>query len=34
MGTTDLGAVCVLCALNVCFVCIRPGIAVDCGFTK
>ena len=34
MGTTDLGAVCVLCALNVFLVCIGPGMAVDCGFTK
>ena len=34
MGTTDLGAVCVLCSLNVCLVCIGPGMAVDCGFTK
>ena len=34
MGRADLGAVCVLCALNVCLVCIRPGMAVDCGFTK
>ena len=22
------------CALNVCLVCIGPGMAVDCGFTK
>ena len=34
MGTADLGAVCVLCALNVCLVCIGLGMAVDCGFTK
>ena len=34
MGTADLGAVCVLCALNVCLVCIGPGMVVDCGFTK
>ena len=34
MGTADLGAVCVLCALNVCSVCIGPGMAVDYGFTK
>ena len=34
MGTADLGAVCVLCALKVCLVCIEPGMAVDCGFTK
>ena len=23
-----------ICALNVCLVCIGPGMAVDCGFTK
>ena len=34
MGTADLGAVCVLCVLNVCLVCIGPGMAVDYGFTK
>ena len=34
MGTADLGAVCVLYALNVCLVCIGPGMAMDCGFTK
>ena len=22
------------CALNVCLVCIGPGMAVDCGFSK
>ena len=26
MGTVDLGAVCVLCALNVCLVYIGPGM--------
>ena len=34
MGTGYLGAVCVICALNVCLVCIGPGMDVDCGFTK
>ena len=23
-----------ICVLNVCLVCIGPGMAVDCGFTK
>ena len=34
MGTGCLGAVCVICALDVCLVCIGPGMTVDCGFTK
>ena len=29
-----LGTVCVICALNVCLVCIGPGMAVNFGFTK
>ena len=29
-----LGVVCVICVLDVCLVCIGPGMAVDCGFTK
>ena len=29
-----LGAVCVICVLDVCLVCVGPGMAVDCGFTK
>ena len=29
-----LGMVCLTCALNGCLVCIGPGMAVDCGFTK
>ena len=28
-----LGVVCVICVLDVCLVCIGPGMAVDCGFT-
>ena len=26
-----LGVVCVICVLDVCLVCIGPGMAVDCG---
>ena len=29
-----LGVVCLTCALIGCLVCIGPGMAVDCGFTK
>ena len=29
-----LGVVCVICVLDDCLVCIGPGMAVDCGFTK
>ena len=29
-----LGVVCVIYVLDVCLVCIGPGMAVDCGFTK
>ena len=29
-----LGAVCVICVLDVFLVCIEPGMAVDCRFTK
>ena len=29
-----LGTVCVICALNVCLVCIGPGMTVNFGFTK
>ena len=34
MGTGCLSAVVLICALNVCLVCIKPGMTVDCGFTK
>ena len=29
-----LGVLCLICVLNGCLVCIGPGMAVDCGFTK
>ena len=34
MGTGCLGVVVLICALNVCLVCIESGMAVDCEFTK
>ena len=33
-STTDLGSKLCLYVLNGCLVCIGPGMAVDCGFTK
>ena len=29
-----LGVVCLICVLNGCLVCVRPGMAVNFGFTK
>ena len=34
MGTGCLVAVCVNLCIKCCFVCVGPGMAVDCGFTK
>ena len=34
MGMGCLGVGCVDCVLNGCLVCIGPGMAVDCGFTR
>ena len=33
-STADLGSKLCLCVLNVCLVCIGPGMVVDCEFTK
>ena len=34
VGMGCLGVGCVHCVLNGCSVCIGPGMAVDCGFTR